>query len=711
MRLTHLILRNIGPFRDPPPISLETDKSATGYAFFADNGRGKTSIYNAMRWCLFGEVRGRATTVKGKRIEGSLRPIVGDGKILMNKDAYEQDKVQEMSVMLIAQGQKGQIQVQRTAKSMTTLPRTDEELSIEITVTIGGNTTSGKKAQEAIETFFPKGLERFFFIDGEALEEYTEMMQSSSLDGLQEDVNAVLRIPALTKGEDDLVHIRQGIKAKITSSNKVEQESSLNRDRAKTLQRELDSALSKVTSTEKSLVTLRSKLLNTNEQLKSHQEYIEVYKQMDVLDIQIGMLEAELSEAAHEKMLESKEAWKELLWQKAGPLYKTFNDQIDEINNREAITRSLEKDIERDQSELKTMDGICSKCEQPIKDIIIHQKKLSKDIEDKQHQLLTIREGSGLSSEHLYSALGDLQKMMPPQGTKERILRAEKKWKDRKRRLQNNKEEFNTLNAKVTDEGKADTDALRETKGRQETLIASREKELKLAKSVASNMEVELRKFNRLAGKGSEDTEIHSMDVTISKLIVAIKDTIASYRETARKSVEENASSVFLELTNAKGVFSGINLDKNFKANIKLSKGGFAVNPSSGMVSMMTISVIDALRRVSGIDAPVFLDTPGRSLDFKHKEELLNYFWKNEGHQFLIFAHSGEFDTDNTLDAHSEQLAKAWSLSWPGDHRNCYVCESENVEYNPESKMNTCSKCGEKWDIRSNHTMIRELKF
>jgi DNA sulfur modification protein DndD len=126
---------------------------------------------------------------------------------------------------------------------------------------------------------------------------------------------------------------------------------------------------------------------------------------------------------------------------------------------------------------------------------------------------------------------------------------------------------------------------------------------------------------------------------------------------------------------------------------------------------MMTISVIDALRRVSGIDAPVFLDTPGRSLDFKHKEELLNYFWKNEGHQFLIFAHSGEFDTTDTLEAHSDQLAKAWSLSWPGDHRNCYVCESENVEYNPDSKMNTCSKCGEKWDVRSNHTMIRELKF
>ena len=709
MRLTHLILRNIGPFRDPPLISLETEKKATGYAFFADNGRGKTSIYNAMRWCLFGEVRERATTVNGKRIEGSLRPIVGEGKILMNKDAYEHDKIQEMSVMLIAQGEKGQIQVQRTAKSLTSLPRTDDELSIDLNVTIGGKTTSDKAAQESIETFFPKGLERFFFIDGEALEEYTEMMQSSSLSGLQDDVNAVLRIPAFTKGEDDLVIIRQGIKAKITSSNKAVQQSSLNRDKAKMQQRELDSALLKVTTAEKSLVTLRSKLLDTNEKLKVHQEYIEVYRKMDILNIEIRMLEAELFEASREKMQESKEAWKVLLWNKAGPLYETYNEQIDEINNREGLIRSLKKDMERDRIELETMNGICSKCEQPLPDIEKHQKRLVKSIKDKKQELVNLEQDSSMSSEDLYTTLGDLNKLQPPQGSKERILRAEKKWSDRKIRLQNKQEEFKLLNAKVTAEGKADTDALRVTKGRQEATTATREKELKQAKSVANEMEIELRKLNRLAGNSSDDSESYAMDNTIGKLIVSIKDTIASYRETAREAVEENASSVFLELTNAKGVFSGINLDKNFKANIKLSKGGFAVNPSSGMVSMMTISVIDALRRVSGIDAPVFLDTPGRSLDFKHKEELLNYFWKNEGHQFLIFAHSGEFDTTDTLEAHSDQLAKAWSLSWPGDHRECYVCSSEDVKLNVESKINTCSECGEKWDIRSNHTMIREL--
>ena len=71
---------------------------------FAENNRGKTSIYNAMRWCLFGQVSERAKTVAGKRYDGGIISMVGDGEILMNSTAYEEDSTQEMSVMLLAEG-------------------------------------------------------------------------------------------------------------------------------------------------------------------------------------------------------------------------------------------------------------------------------------------------------------------------------------------------------------------------------------------------------------------------------------------------------------------------------------------------------------------------------------------------------------------------------------------------------------------------------
>ena len=161
MKLQYLILSNIGPFRGRHTVDLNSDNESTGYAFFAENGRGKTSIYNAMRWCLFGEVSERAKTVGGNTISGSVRPIVGDGKILMNDEAYENDDPQEMSVMLIAEGEKGKITVQRTATSTTKLARSDDDLKIDDEDLAAMGTSSGRKErffwQYNVQAKGPKG--------------------------------------------------------------------------------------------------------------------------------------------------------------------------------------------------------------------------------------------------------------------------------------------------------------------------------------------------------------------------------------------------------------------------------------------------------------------------------------------------------------------------------------------------------------------------
>ena len=712
MKLKYLILRNFGPFRKPEPISLESNKSVTGYAFFADNGRGKTSIYNALRWCLFGEVRERAKTVSGNRFEGSIRPIVGGENFLINSDAYDQDDVQMMSVMLIAEGAKGKIQIQRTAESNTTLARTDEDMEVALSVTVGKESFSGTRAQEAIDEFFPKELERFFFIDGEALEEYTEMMRSSSVDGLQDDVNAVLRIPSLTRGVDDLSILRQGVKSSISKSNKSSKNVAKSRDQANIQKRELQAAIANVDKLTSEIEIVKSKLSKTNEDLKKHSEFIPIYQEIDRLNIEINLFEAKLSEHSQDRVEESKVAWKVLIWQKAGPMYEEFKKISDTNNNRDLRVRTLKSEIETESKQIEVFDGICTKCQQPVPDLELELQKMKDALNEKKSELEKLTKGDFISQSELYQKLGDLDKLRPPTGAGERIKRANKKWLETKKELESKKERLQHLNSRISQEGKQGTEELRESKGRQEAALAQKETRLKQAKVVAAECEKELRRLEKLAGSSDSDDTDYILDDIMGKLIVAMKNTIADYREQARVKAQTYASEVFLKLTNAKDAFSGISLDRNFRSKIMRSKGGHMVNPSSGMVSMMTISVIDALRRVSNVEAPVFLDTPGRSLDYKHKEELLNYFWQNDGHQFLIFAHSGEFDTEETLEKHADKLAKAWSLSWPGDHIDiCYACGSKKIEGDYNSTMNICKDCDEKWDRTSTTTMIRELKI
>ncbi len=240
--------------------------------------------------------------------------------------------------------------------------------------------------------------------------------------------------------------------------------------------------------------------------------------------------------------------------------------------------------------------------------------------------------------------------------------------------------------------------------------MANRQAELKIARTEVSLAETELRRLERLAGKSVEDRAEYELDNLIGALQVTVKDTIASYREKARKEVQTRASTVFKRLNNAPDVYTNIRVDKGFKTEILNSKGGVSPNPSSGAIAIMTMSVIDALRHVSGMNIPVFLDTPGRSLDEQHKQNMLEYFWKTEGQQFLIFAHSGEYEVGPTVERFNDQLAKAFTLSLPGDHKTCYVaeCKSENVDYDVASKVNTCNDCGNTWDITSDETLILE---
>ena len=711
MQLQYLVLYNIGPFRGRKEIDLRTPRSGNGFAFFAENNRGKTSIYNAMRWCLFGEVAARARTVNGEVYGGGVLPMVGDGKCLMNNHAYQNDD-QEMEVMILAATPQGDVVIRRTAKSTTTFARKDAEMKTTVSVKIGSNDSlSGREGEEAIQQFFPRELERFFFIDGEALEEYTEMMQASSLKGLKDEVNAVLGIPALTRGEDDLSRIRESVRSTIGVKQKAAKAQTKAQDDANNQKSKLEKAIKERNKKEALLDTVLEKLQQTEEALSEHKEIQPLIEEKKRLEVQLEMNKETLSNFAKDKQDEAKTAWKILLWKRAKPDYEKYKAQQQSSLLHDRDIDDLELKIKDAQKDLKEMTGICGECGQPLPDLEKFKERKKSELSSLNDQLKSMKEKEILPLDTLNKIVGDLGELKPEPRSIERITKANNRWRNMVADIQNIEEKIKNLNEKVDEEAQGEFDELRERRGRQQTVVANRQAELKVARTEVTLAETELRRLERLAGKSVEDRAEYELDNLIGALQVTVKDTIASYREEARKEVQTRASSVFKRLNNAPDVYTNIRVDKGFKTEILNSKGGVSPNPSSGAIAIMTMSVIDALRHVSGMNIPVFLDTPGRSLDEQHKQNMLEYFWKTEGQQFLIFAHSGEYEVEPTVERFNDQLAKAFTLSLPGDHKTCYVaeCKSENVDYDVASKTNTCNDCGNTWDITSDETLILEV--
>ena len=710
MQLQYLVLYNIGPFRGRKEIDLRTARPGNGFAFFAENNRGKTSIYNAMRWCLFGEVAARARTVNGEVYGGGVLPMVGDGKCLMNNHAYQHDD-QEMEVMILAATPQGDVVIRRTAKSTTTFARKDAEMKTTVSVKIGSSDSlSGREGEEAIQQFFPRELERFFFIDGEALEEYTEMMQASSLKGLKDEVNAVLGIPALTRGDDDLSRIRESVRSTIGVKQKAAKAQTKAQDDANNQRLKLEKAIKERNKKEALLDTVIKKLELTDLALSEHKEIQPLIEEKKRLEVQLELNKETLSNFAKDKQEEAKTAWKILLWKRAKPDYEKYKAQQQSSLLRDRDIDDLKSKIRDAEKDLEEMTGICGECGQPLPDLQKFKERKESELSNLNDQFESMKAKEILPLDTLNKIVGDLGELKPDPKSIERITKANNRWRNMVADIQNIEEKIKNLNEKVDEEAQGEFAELSERRGSQRTVVANRQADLKVARTEVSLAETELRRLERLAGKSVEERVEYELDNLIGAIQVTVKDTIASYREEARKEVQTRASSVFKRLNNAPDVYTNIRVDKGFKTEILNSKGGVSPNPSSGAIAIMTMSVIDALRHVSGMSIPVFLDTPGRSLDEQHKQNMLEYFWKTEGQQFLIFAHSGEYEVGPTVERFNDQLAKAFTLSLPGDHKACYVaeCMSENVDYDVASKTNTCNECGNTWDITSDETLILE---
>ena len=709
MEIQYLAIRDIGPFRGLHQFDFKSEEGKVGFAIFSKNGRGKTSLFNAMQWCLFGEVFERSRIMDGRRMRGKRRLIVGDVDPLMNQDAYDNDRDPEMSVTIFADSEEGSIQVSRSVKSRVGgLPRYDEALKEDLVVEYGGDTETGKKGQELIERFFPSEISRFFFIDGESLEEYVNLVKSGQVGGIKEDIESVLKIPALTRGHADLRQVKkEALQSKKAGDKRRKSIAKKGREGRKK-KVELDEMRDKLEHKKGVRERSSDKLAEIEERLHGFDEataYIE--KLANLRSKRDGLLTA-VGRSADARHKQSKNAWKVLIWSEAERLHSDANEMMLSAQNSKYQIDSKTTKIQALREELSEWTGICTHCNQPLQDATAHNDLLKKEIRRKEGEIKDLKSGPSMSLQEISIALGDLSKLNPPHGSREILLECDEVWRQDRSTLESVMEKLE----REEDRGLKGVD--------QEEVMALHEEKIKLRVSIrlldssidelSSKVKLADIEVRRLLGNKGADPDykeariIESMD----RLLVTIEDTIAEYRAVARAEVEERASEAFIKVINAPEALTGIILDENFNARIKGRNGKAIRAPSSGQEITMTLCVLDALRRTSGVEAPIFFDTPGRSLDDDHKRAQLEYFWKLRGHQFVIFPHSGEYKIEETVDEFGGHIGRAWELLWPADYVNCPECEAgDPLKNRGEMK---CMSCEHIWDITSTNTIVREIE-
>ena len=710
MEIQYLALTDVGPFRGFHSFNFKSEKNKVGFAIFSKNGRGKTSLFNAMQWCLFGEVYERSRVVDGRRVRGRRRAIVGDDQPLMNEMAYESDEDPEMSVTIIASSKEGEIQVSRTARSKVGgLPRHDDALKIALVVKYGDKTESGASGQELIERFFPSEISRFFFIDGESLEEYVTLVKAGQVGGIKDDIEAVLKIPALTRGYDDLLEVRGEAFDDKRASNKRRKAARGRVRKGRAKEAELTDLTEALEGKKKIRERSKSKLAEIEESLSGYEEATAHITKIRSLRTKRESISTNLDRSSETRKNMAKNAWKVLIWRKAEGLHSVAEEMMKSAMDSQFQIDLNNKEITTMEEELSEWTGTCSHCKQPLVDAESHRESLKEGIREREEGVAALESGPSVPRNQLSANLGDLSKLNPPHGAMEVLQDSERAWVEDRSTLDNiieqiEKEEGRGLQG-VDEKGIME---LYENKGKLRSSIRNIGN---VIDELSSQVKLAEKEVRRLGGNTSVEPDYKERKIvdSMDRVLDTIEQTISKYREVARAEVEQRATAAFVKVINAPEALTGVILDEDFKAQIRGPKGKPIKAPSSGQEITMTLCVLDALRQTSGVSAPIFFDTPGRSLDEDHKRAQLEYFWKLRGHQFVIFPHSGEYKVDETIEEFGGQIGRAWELLWPVDYVDCPECGVPDPL--KDENIMKCMSCRHTWDISSRDTVVKELVF
>ena len=247
MKVLRFELSNWGRFRDPAIISFDTTPEKNIILIHALNDRGKTTLFYALRYLLYGS-KGLLKHPNESYTKLSSWPNFssakeGDGEIFV-----------ELKVQL---DDNQIIRIQRKRKFFQTPVDQEIQLSKFDELTIfeeDGILDVGKNLQNKEDwiqaNVLPYEASQFFLFDGEVIQGYMEQPKLS----VQRAIQQVLGLKELTNAEDDLGKLSESIKKEITKKSKLNAKDDTMKDLIEQLEIEIENLKEMIKKTYPSLL-------------------------------------------------------------------------------------------------------------------------------------------------------------------------------------------------------------------------------------------------------------------------------------------------------------------------------------------------------------------------------------------------------------------------------------------------------------------------
>lgn len=578
MKLQFIRLINFKQFYEEQYASFSTENDLKVTVFFGNNGTGKTSLFTAINWCLYGTGDENTGELLNKQAfeeapEGARCPVVVSIGFRDKSIEYIAERVRYFE-------KQGQIAIPKGNEFA--LSRID---NLGQTKVIGNPT--GK-----LDSILPANVREYFFFNGEKMEDLTKPGNSK----IEDAIKNIMRLPTIDRAQKHLQDITKEYRSEIQRNGSIKLDQLIKEQEH--LENQIEQIKQEIKTSEVEVAKATNQVSELESLLEESREVGNLQVQRNQYNRQISRLEMERDNLAQSIFETVNKIYPINLAGKAQETLQIINSQVKKGKIPSGIKEDFLKEI------LRKGECICGRT------FSIHD-----ECYDTLQELLN-RTQPNEFEDSVMRLRGDITTMS--RVTEERVSHLAEKTRD----YQLKTEDIEDYHRRVDDLsrriGNAEEVNIDNLESRREQFSRSiklslqkrgqNEQKIVQLQSTIDGIIKDRAEEEKKQGLLRKLSNREAMARKSSEAITAIK--VRFYEET-RKRIENETKLMFDKLAWKTEQFNEIRLDPEFHLEVidrwnKPSREEL----SAGERQILSLSFISAMARLSGEEAPVIMDTP-----------------------------------------------------------------------------------------------------
>ena len=600
-------LENFGIFYGTQALDLDRGL----YVLHGENGRGKTTIINAVKWVFFGSFENR----QGRTVDPDL---------ILNIEA-EQEGKNKFSVTLTMEEDDGtEILVRQTCERSS-------GWKTNLYVERDGCTLNEAEARHLLSNLLDKRISRFFLFDGEQLHEYEKLLfegeESARL--VKSSIEQILGVPVLENAIEDLARVAADVGKKISKVARLNDKTKQQAFQAQQIEEEIEAAEADLGDLEKLRAEAESEIDAADTVLQKYEASQEVVKQIEAVEKEIADIEKARKAIAEERSVALAGSWRDALSIAVEPLRADIEGKWAaqaKLAQNEQLVEQLERSLEQ---------GSCDLCDHEL-DVKVKEalKERLEAVNGSKPQELPQIEVGALA----LAAIAETGEMARAQRFDEQIS-------ERETEAAGKQQELKMIRESAKESPTPDVRAAVSRRDKAIGNAAMIDDQIEKKKAAIADQEQIVKDIVKSIAEGDGSKELASLKEKgqlANDLKLLCEEAKSRFRDELRDQVEHDASAIFRDLTTEPS-HAGLRINESYGLETVGPDDKVVPSRSAGQEQIVALSLIGALNRNAARRAPVMMDTPFGRLDPGHRKKVLE-FLAGMAEQVFLLVHEGEVD-------------------------------------------------------------------